>query len=153
MEKNAQKPMAWIWQFPDGEFYETPHSTKEECERDCCGYDGMAVPTYTTQPVPRDALMAALYELSDACLELNGNGIGCDVISAIADRYSGKIQLTELEKDAGRYRWLREQHWSDSTLAVICNPTCNVLIGTYCPSKDLLDEAIDGLMENQNANN
>lgn len=43
------EPVAWCWQFPDGYFYETPHQTKEDCERDCCGYDGVAIPLYDTR--------------------------------------------------------------------------------------------------------
>ena len=51
-----------------------------------------------------------------------------------------------LERDADRYRWLRAQHWSDSAVAVVSEPKQNVRLGVYCPSGDLLDEAIDAAM-------
>ena len=50
---------------------------------------------------------------------------------------------SELVKDAARYRWLREQHWSDSKFAVVSNPKTAVNLGSICPSRELLDEAID----------
>lgn len=51
-----------------------------------------------------------------------------------------------LEIDAERYRWLREQHWSESALAVVSDPKQNVRLGVYCPSGDLLDATIDALL-------
>ena len=53
---------------------------------------------------------------------------------------------SELVKDAARYRWLREQHWSDSKFAVVSNPKTAVNLGSICPSRELLDEAIDEAM-------
>ena len=52
-------------------------------------------------------------------------------------------ELRLLNADADRYRWLRAQHWSDSELSVVSDPKKHVRIGTYCPSGELLDEAID----------
>ena len=46
-------------------------------------------------------------------------------------------------KDAERYRWLREQHWSTDTIAVVLNPKQAVKLGYVCPSDSLLDETID----------
>ena len=46
-------------------------------------------------------------------------------------------------KDAERYRWLREQHWSTDTIAVVLNPKQAVKLGHVCPSDSLLDETID----------
>lgn len=51
--------------------------------------------------------------------------------------------LSELVKNAARYRWLREQHWSDSKFAVVSNPKTAVNLGSICPSRERLDEAID----------
>jgi hypothetical protein len=45
--------------------------------------------------------------------------------------------------DGERYRWLRQQHWNESTLFVVVGHHSVVRIGTYCPSDDLLDAAID----------
>lgn len=45
--------------------------------------------------------------------------------------------------DAQRYRWLREQHWSDGAVAVIDSPRTNTKVGTRCYSGGLLDAFID----------
>jgi len=45
--------------------------------------------------------------------------------------------------DALRYRWLRDQHWSDGIVTVVNNPKNNVMIGTQCYSGGLLDAFID----------
>lgn len=47
------------------------------------------------------------------------------------------------KRDAQRYRWLREQHWSDGGIAVVRYSEKNVRIGTQCYSERLLDEMID----------
>lgn len=49
--------------------------------------------------------------------------------------------------DAIRYRWLRQQHWDHSAMAVVSDPKANVRLGTYCPSEDQLDAAIDTAMQ------
>ena len=48
--------------------------------------------------------------------------------------------------DAQRYRWLREQHWSNSDICCVNKPKQNVRLGGICPSGDLLDAAIDAAM-------
>lgn len=48
--------------------------------------------------------------------------------------------------DARRYRWLREQHWSNSDICCVDEPKQNVRLGGTCPSGDLLDSAIDAAM-------
>jgi hypothetical protein len=48
-----------------------------------------------------------------------------------------------LMADAERYRWLREQHWNDADMAVVCHPRSSVKLGFDCPSRDRLDDAID----------
>ena len=48
--------------------------------------------------------------------------------------------------DAQRYRWLREQHWSNSDICCVDEPKQNVRLGGTCPSGDLLDSAIDAAM-------
>lgn len=53
---------------------------------------------------------------------------------------------SELERDAARYRWLREQNWSSSKFAVVSNPKSAVNLGSICPSRELLDEAVDQSM-------
>jgi hypothetical protein len=53
-----------------------------------------------------------------------------------------KAELEAVSKDAERYRWLRSQHWSESRLFVVEGKD-KVQLGTICPSRELLDEAID----------
>jgi hypothetical protein len=57
-----------------------------------------------------------------------------------------KARLAEAERDAARYRWLREQHWSKSAVAVVASPKQAVKLGHDCPSDERLDAFIDGLM-------
>lgn len=47
-------------------------------------------------------------------------------------------------KDAARYRWLRAQHWIDSTVSVVSAKS--VIPGSECPSYRRLDEWIDRMM-------
>lgn len=56
-----------------------------------------------------------------------------------------KQATLHMRENAGRYRWLRQQHWSTSTLAVVMDPKKNVEIGTTCPSMEQLDAEIDRL--------
>ena len=46
-------------------------------------------------------------------------------------------------RDAERYRWLREQHWNEADMAVVCYPKKSVKLGFDCPSGQRLDEALD----------
>lgn len=46
-------------------------------------------------------------------------------------------------EDAKRYRWLRDQDWFSSPLAVVHSPKDAVKLGHDCPSRDRLDAAID----------
>lgn len=48
-----------------------------------------------------------------------------------------------LRKNAGRYEFLRRQHWSDSKLVVVRYPKKSVRIGFSCPSREELDLLID----------
>jgi hypothetical protein len=52
-------------------------------------------------------------------------------------------------RDAERYRWLREQHWSDGRIAVVTDPKSNVKLGSRCLSIDLLDLEIDTAMNEE----
>lgn len=54
--------------------------------------------------------------------------------------------LATLERDARRYRWLRERNWFDSDLCVVAMPRVAVKLGHDCPSLDRLDTAIDALL-------
>lgn len=46
-------------------------------------------------------------------------------------------------RDAARYRWLREQHWSGGVIAVVLEPKRTVKLGADCPSGVQLDRIID----------
>lgn len=59
-------------------------------------------------------------------------------------------RLDSPEKDAARYRWLREQHWSNKGMCVVAKAE-NVKLGSFCPSTDLLDAAIDEALQSQGA--
>lgn len=48
--------------------------------------------------------------------------------------------------DAARYRWLRQQHWSDAPMCVVIQPHFAVKLGHDCPAGDRLDDAIDAAM-------
>ena len=51
-----------------------------------------------------------------------------------------------LRKDADRYRWLREQNWAISEMAVATYPKESIKLGYDCPFGDRLDSAIDAAM-------
>jgi len=53
------------------------------------------------------------------------------------------------DRDAGRYRRLRAQHWASSSLAVVRNPKVAVKLGHECPSLDRLDALVDALEANE----
>ena len=55
-------------------------------------------------------------------------------------------EVERLRKDAGRYQWLRGQFWHKSSLFVVQGDKSNVMLGTRCPSKSSLDDAIDAAM-------
>lgn len=54
-----------------------------------------------------------------------------------------RAEVAALTADAGRYRWLRAQHWSTSPMCVVSRPEKSVRFGCDCPSGHLLDGAID----------
>jgi len=83
-------------------------------------------------------------------------GLVADVRFALGD--NGKRMQSELIewatglcKDAGRYQWLRAQFWHKSKLFVVEGDKSNVMLGTRCPSKSSLDDAIDAAMADKGA--
>lgn len=56
-------------------------------------------------------------------------------------------QIESLQADADRYRWLRGQHWNESSIAVVCDPKKAVKLGGHCPYGEGLDEIIDAAMK------
>lgn len=93
------------------------------------------------------ALIAEVESLKTASQQL-GRGLIYDVKTDGFYRSAADIEAVhrysdELSKDAERYRWLREQHWNDSAMAVVFNPKVTVKLGAVCPSGLHLDQAID----------
>jgi hypothetical protein len=57
-------------------------------------------------------------------------------------------ELEQLKRDAARYRWLREQHWSYPGAFAIVNPK-SVKLGERTYTEERLDQAIDRAMQRQ----
>jgi len=55
-------------------------------------------------------------------------------------------RLREFERDAMRYRFLRECHWNESPLCVVVDPKGMVKLGADCPTTTRLDDAIDEML-------
>jgi hypothetical protein len=73
-----------------------------------------------------------------------------DYRSASCDEVARRVdECMALRLDAGRYRWLRTQHWSTSPLCVVADPKDAVKLAYCCPSGDLLDTHIDDLMAHE----
>lgn len=52
--------------------------------------------------------------------------------------------IDSIRKDAERHRWLRNQNWTQRGLFVVSAEQRDVvMVGTNCPSQELLDAAID----------
>jgi hypothetical protein len=60
------------------------------------------------------------------------------------------LRLAAAETYARRYRWLRQQHWSAGTLAVVAQPRI-LPVGIYCPSLELLDQEIDAALAKESS--
>lgn len=79
------------------------------------------------------------WDIGSACqLECRSDDIGKWV-----KHEDAQAALEAERKDGERYRWLRSQHWNDSAICCVANPKDSVKLGAYCPSEELLDEAID----------
>ncbi|MGB8422244.1 DUF7446 family protein [Paraburkholderia sp.] len=66
-----------------------------------------------------------------------------DGANVAAQSAQTEMALSDDARDAARYRWLREQHWNEADMAVVCHPKKSVKLGFDCPSGQRLDEAID----------
>lgn len=64
-----------------------------------------------------------------------------DAISATLRRIATRDAVPSANEQ--RYLWLREQHWNESKLAVVCDPKESIKLGYDCPSGQRLDEIID----------
>lgn len=68
----------------------------------------------------------------------------------LAEYEALQAECEKLRKDAERYRWLRMADWRDSPLCAVRNPAKQVKLGSDCPSRDRLDDAIDVAMQGDN---
>ena len=153
----AQEPVLVVEKEPDywsgGHFHEgsKPHikPTKVWC---------LPIGTQLfTHPMPAQRLTELkLLMLTTAYEQGVGKGIqrrDCNPYAADTDEHAAwklgyeegldKPMPAQDVKDAERYRWLREQHWSTDTIAVVLNPKQAVKLGYVCPYDSLLDETID----------
>ena len=114
-------------------------------------------PVQSGEPVIPANVMAALDRMCTPLDEsvLKGATAEADAHSMklIRDYVLRTMQLAHTEhaptddaRDATRYRWLREQHWNEADMAVVCHPKKSVKLGFDCPSGQRLDEAIDAAM-------
>ena len=55
-------------------------------------------------------------------------------------------RLRQAEKDAARYRWLRDRNWNLSVACVVVDPKKSVKLGCDCPSGCRLDELVDAYL-------
>ena len=54
-----------------------------------------------------------------------------------------KKEALSAQRDQARYHWIRQQNWCDSDMCVVTKPRDNLKLGSYCPSLEFLDDAID----------
>ena len=66
--------------------------------------------------------------------------------AVIAEMEAGE-PVQDVEKDAARYRYLRSQHWTDNTWAVVHHPRQSLQLGSYCPNEHILDADIDAAIK------
>lgn len=75
-------------------------------------------------------------------LWFSGRKVEINTMTIEIDDDSELGRLLSDEKDVKRYRWLREQHWSDNGMAVVSKAN-SIKLGADCPSDDRLDKMID----------
>lgn len=68
----------------------------------------------------------------------------CDNFTlSVGDTHELITRLRQAEKDAARYRWLRDCNWDLSVACVVADPKKSVKLGCDCPSGDRLDTLVD----------
>lgn len=100
----------------------------------------------------RRAGFEALINRHGLCATKDGDLYRSHLVGWMLKAYEAALTSPEvqaLRKDAERYQWLRQQHWSDSEMCIVCRPKETVRPGGYCPSLALLDSHIDAAMEKQ----
>jgi hypothetical protein len=98
----------------------------------------------TLEDVERAKARIRLYKSGRTIREVWGSHVNLKVnyvddCKLVADWYACHAD----QIDAERYRWLRAQHHSESTLCVVQNPQDAVKPGKACPSLQWLDNLID----------
>jgi hypothetical protein len=105
------------------------------------------------QAVPSGINFGAIVD----ALEAISNDIRPEVeyLSKLIYEYAGHIDAAQsrheaereaLANDAARYRLLRSMTWDAGVMCVVVEPKENLRLGSYCPSQQLLDEALDALL-------
>lgn len=89
----------------------------------------------------REEVDAARFTISSLEAELQINA--GKLFRAEAALATAREDALEDARDARRYRWLRQQRWHCSALAVVSEPKQSVKLGVYCPSDEQLDGIID----------
>lgn len=105
-----------------------------------------------------DVVLALLKDLEVATSV--GKALGVTLANVVESRDALVSALAALREDleharrqplystrlaAERYRWLREQHWDKSPIAVVVNPKAAVKLGHECPSGIRLDQLLDSM--------
>jgi hypothetical protein len=61
-------------------------------------------------------------------------------------------ELSEVIRDAARYRWLRSQHWDSAPFIVVVDPKKSIKLGHETLSLKRLDAAIDQRIQEDSRN-
>jgi hypothetical protein len=118
----------------------------EHADHDDCLHAALTAAGYFALREERDALRERLLDKEvDASIVTQNAILDLRKRAESAERELAEVRarLAEVEKDAVRYRWLRDQHWSTSTLCAVASPQNAVKLGYYCPSGAQLDSEID----------
>jgi hypothetical protein len=115
-----------------------------------CDFEGPLVPAMPSNLAQRIALA-----LECGALWAKGSEGHPRITQALADfnawRAGGEggrdaAMVDADARDAARYRWLRQQHWSEAPLCVVVQPRHAVKLGHDCPALERLDAALDEAM-------
>ncbi|MGE3346079.1 MAG: hypothetical protein AB7I35_01450 [Ramlibacter sp.] len=95
------------------------------------------------------AMMAR--EQSVAAIQFAFEDAKRDILALAASADALRVAFEKLQPLAQRYIWLREQDWNSAELCVVTDPKRTVRLGTDCPSRARLDDAIDARIAAQRA--
>ena len=122
----------WVWQWPDGTFGELLLD-ESNIAKGCFGHPVQLVPIGDAAQYLKEGETVA------ECIERNRR----DADAVLELLRKAREELEAAQKEAARYRALREMHWSESPMVVVTKPKASLRLGAECPSRERLDEAID----------